>query len=100
MTDVSWPFQESIEGIGAGFRPAILKAELIDEIMTIANETARATSRRAARQQGLAVGISSGAAIAAALEVGSRPGMEGKLIVAILPDFAERYLSTPLFDDL
>ena len=90
----------SIEGIGAGFKPAILKVELIDEIMTIANETARATSRRAARLQGLAVGISSGAAIAAALEVGSRSGMEGKLIVAVLPDFAERYLSTPLFDDL
>ncbi|MCH8181587.1 MAG: cysteine synthase A [Proteobacteria bacterium] len=90
----------AIEGIGAGFKPAILKAELIDEIVTIANETARTTSRRAARLQGLAVGISSGAAIAAALEVGSRPGMEGKLIVAVLPDFAERYLSTPLFDDL
>ena len=94
------PGPHLIQGIGAGFTPAILDTSLIDEVMTIANETAFETARLAARREGLAVGISSGAAIAAALEVGARPSMKGKLIVAILADHAERYLSTPLFDDL
>ena len=89
-----------IEGIGAGFVPAVLNRSVIDEILTIGNETAFATARRAARLEGLPVGISSGAALAAALEVGCRPEWAGKLIVAILPSFAERYLSTPLFDML
>ena len=94
------PGPHAIQGIGAGFKPAILDISLIDEVMTIANGTAFETARQAARREGLAVGISSGAAIAAALELGARPNMAGKLIVAILADHAERYLSTPLFDDL
>lgn len=94
------PGPHAIQGIGAGFTPAILDTSLIDEVMTIANETSFETARAAARREGLAVGISSGAAIAAALELGARPNMAGKLIVAVLADHAERYLSTPLFDDL
>ncbi len=89
-----------IQGIGPGFVPDVLDRSLIDEIITIANETAFATARRAARLEGLPVGISSGAALAAALEVGARPDYAGRLIVAILPSFAERYISTALFDNL
>ena len=73
---------------------------VIDEIITISNETALETARRAAREEGIPVGISSGAAIAAALEVGARPENSGKTIVAIIPSFAERYLSTALFEGL
>ena len=73
---------------------------MIDEILQIGNETAFTTARRAAKIEGIPIGISSGAAIAAALEVGKRPEMDGKMIVAILPSFAERYLSTALFDGL
>ena len=94
------PGPHKIQGIGPGFVPAILKTGLIDEVLAIGNETAFRTAREAARREGLPVGISSGAAIAAALEVGARPGMAGKTIVAILPSFAERYLSTALFDGL
>ena len=90
----------SIQGIGAGFVPRVLNRGMIDEIVRIGNETAFAVARKVARIEGLPVGISSGAALAAALEVGERPQMEGKLIVVILPDFAERYLSTALFDNL
>jgi cysteine synthase A len=89
-----------IQGIGAGFVPAILDRKVIDEVITISNETAFETARKAARLEGIPVGISSGAAIAAALEVGARPDMEGKTIVAIIPSFAERYLSTALFEGL
>ncbi len=89
-----------IEGIGAGFVPPVLDADLLDEVLSVANATAFATSRQAARLEGLPVGISSGAALSAALEVGARPEMAGKMIVVILPSFAERYLSTPLFDGL
>ncbi len=89
-----------IEGIGAGFVPAILDRKVIDEVITISNETAFETARKAARLEGIPVGISSGAAIAAALEVGVRPEMAGKTIVAIIPSFAERYLSTALFEGL
>ncbi len=94
------PGTHDIQGIGAGFVPEILDTGIIDEIITIANETAFHVARRAARVEGLPIGISSGAALAAALEVGARPEMAGKLIVAILPSFAERYISTALFDEL
>ena len=89
-----------IQGIGAGFVPGNMQADLIDEILTIGNETAFETARQLARLEGVPGGISSGAAIAAALELGCRADMEGKMIVAILPSFAERYLSTALFEGL
>src|ERR1700727_359293 len=94
------PGPHTIQGIGAGFVPAILDRGVIDEIITISNESAFETARKVARLEGIPVGISSGAAIAAALEVGARAENEGKTIVAIIPSFAERYLSTALFEGL
>ncbi|HET6449322.1 MAG TPA: cysteine synthase A [Conexibacter sp.] len=94
------PGPHKIQGIGAGFVPAILDRKVIDEVITIGNETAFATARRVAKLDGIPVGISSGAAIAAAIELGQRPDMAGKTIVAIIPSFAERYLSTALFEGL
>ena len=89
-----------IQGIGAGFVPAILNTEIYAEIIRVKNEDAFQTARRMAREEGLLVGISSGAATWAALQVASRPENTGKLIVVIIPSFGERYLSTPLFADL
>jgi cysteine synthase A len=89
-----------IQGIGAGFVPDILNTKIYDEIIRVKNEDAFATARSMANQEGLLVGISSGAAVWAALQVGSRPENKGKLIVVIIPDFGERYLSTPLYADL
>ena len=89
-----------IQGIGAGFVPAILDRSVIDEIITVENADAFDLARRAAREEGLLVGISSGAAIWAALEVAKRPESAGKLIVVVIPSFGERYLSTALFEGL
>jgi|TARA_R110002072_G_scaffold106760_17_gene233084 cysteine synthase A len=89
-----------IQGIGAGFIPPILQTELIDEVLRISNDTAFRTARQSATLEGLPVGISSGAAIAAGLEYGKRPENEGKMVIVVLPSFAERYLSTPLFEGL
>jgi len=90
----------AIQGIGAGFIPAVLKRELIDEIVTVENEEALDWARRAAREEGLLVGISSGAALAAADRVARRDDMAGKLVVVIIPSCGERYLSTALFEGI
>ena len=89
-----------LQGIGTGFVPDILNTKIYDEILPIANETAFMTARKLAKIEGIPVGISSGAALAAAIEVGSRDEMASKLMVVILPSFAERYLSTALFEGL
>ena len=89
-----------IQGIGAGFIPDVLRTDLIDEIVKVSNEDAGAMARRLAREEGILAGISSGAATWAALEVARRPENRGKLIVVILPDTGERYLSTWLFQEM
>ncbi len=94
------PGPHKIQGIGAGFVPGVLERDLIDDIVTVSNQVSFDTARLVARLEGIPVGISSGGAVAAALEVASRPDMDGKKIVIIIPSFAERYLSTPLFDGL
>lgn len=92
------PGPHGLQGIGAGFVPEILDTDIYDEIITVENEEAYAASRMLAGRQGVLTGISSGAALHAALVLAGRPENEGKIIVAILPDTGERYMSTPLFD--
>jgi cysteine synthase len=93
------PGAHKIQGIGAGFVPDVFQKELVDEIIPVTNENAGITARRLAREEGILVGISSGAATWAAIEVAKRPENKGKLIVVIIPDTGERYLSTWLFQE-
>jgi cysteine synthase A len=92
------PGPHKIQGIGAGFVPDVLRPDLLDEIVRVEYEDAVKIARRLAKEEGILVGISSGAAAWAALQIGTRPENKGKLIVVILPDTGERYLSTDLFD--
>jgi len=94
------PGSHKIQGIGAGFIPDVFKKEFVDEIIQVTNENAGATARRLAREEGILAGISSGAATWAGIEVAKRPENKGKLIVVIIPDTGERYLSTWLFQDV
>jgi cysteine synthase A len=89
-----------IQGIGAGFVPEVLRTDLIDEVMLVSNDDALATARELAKVEGIPGGISSGAAMACAMRLAARDGMAGKTVVTVLPSFAERYLSTALFDGL
>ena len=93
------PGAHKIQGIGAGFVPAVLNTGVYDEILTVENEDAFATGKKIGKSEGVLVGISSGAAVYAAIELAKRPENKGKTIVALLPDTGDRYLSTPLFAD-
>jgi cysteine synthase A len=89
-----------IQGIGAGFIPAILNRSVIDEVITVTDEEAFTFARRLAREEGLCAGISCGAALAGALKVAARRELEGKLVVTVLPDSGERYVTSHLMDEL
>jgi cysteine synthase A len=93
------PGRHTIQGIGAGFIPAVLNVEVLDEVVQVQDEDAMSTARRLGKEEGLMVGISSGAAAWAALQIGRRESSRGKLIVVVLPDLGERYLSTKLFPE-
>jgi cysteine synthase A len=94
------PGPHKIQGLGAGIIPEILDRSVIDEVLAVSNEAAFETARALARYEGIPGGISSGAAVSAALTIGARPEMAGKTIVVVLPSFAERYVSTALFEGL
>lgn len=94
------PSNHLIQGIGAGFIPAVLNRSVIDEVIAVSDDEAFATARRLAREEGIVGGVSCGAALAAALRIAGRPDSDGKTIVVVLPDSGERYLSTPLFAEL